>query len=93
MKIDTSELKTVVTHEVDVSVSLATSPVTEIRASKYAELTGMPLTEVNYFCTQGILKGRKINSKGKEITDYSTKRTAGVWYVNIKSPIQTTGTL
>jgi hypothetical protein len=93
MKIDTSELKAMVTHEVDVSVSLATSPVTEVRASKYAELTGMPLTEVNYFCSQGILKCRKINSKGREIIDYSNNRTAGVWYVGIKSPIRTIGSL
>ena len=93
MNINTNELKTTVTHEVDVSVSLATSPVTEVRSSKYAELTGIPLSEVNYFCTQGILKGRKINSKGQEITDYSASRTAGVWYVNIKSPIKTTGSI
>ena len=91
MNINTNELKTTVTHEVDVSVSLATSPVTEVRASKYAELTGLPLSEVNYFCTQGILKGRKINSKGQEIADYSASKTAGVWYVNLKTPIQTIG--
>ena len=47
--INTKGLKSIIEHNVDVAVMLATSQVAEVNVEKYSELTGIPIEQVKYY--------------------------------------------
>lgn len=81
MNINTKEMQTVIQHEVDVAVMLATAQVAEVTPKKYSEITGISYEKVMSWCKNQTLQARKVNSAGVQV------ESGGSWLVDIKAPL------
>ncbi len=81
MNINTKEMQTVIQHEVDVAVMLATAQVTEVTPKKYSEITGISYEKVMNWCKNKTLQARKVNADGVQV------ESGGSWLIDIKAPI------
>lgn len=80
-------IKDVIEHHISVSVSLSSTPVTEISSVKYSEITGIPHKRVKNWCIEGVLSCRRLDNHGHAIDNWSENPRLGHWYVDTTKPM------